>query len=536
MPLKLTSLLGSLKKTSLAAKHIEKQYLDVSKSHSNLAQEFKTALDSLKKQLNKAEADPELDPKGTKIRVVVLKGFTTKNSPIATENIHFFLTDGDVNDLQNELRAFNRVYLKKKNECAVILDLVYVGMNGDKLFFEASKGKTLINITKTIKALNTISKTKSIRIVPEGKANIAANEIKAVLSDWDILVKRFEDENEILEGIYPEDISVIPNAKQVLFQLELPIKKMHRTIKHVLEESTKEDEVVATDDSLEGQEPTRAEQAATMKATYDGWLDKFKQLKAQLAGGSKVEAKLLQELVDLEESRKAVALTVYTEVEVLELLAKYQLIQALPAYKAILVNKEKKRVRLQFKQVGQNLEQMVQNEAVMQRLLEMLDIENTMLKEIGDEVQELWGRFFESVNQTESFQQIKDRDMVQLKDDAQKLIKKLQLQARGLIQATKYLDKAQMTALAVSEKLALLRSSLRMIKDAIDQEVAALQQQSSEMHEIANSIRLAHSDTSIPTQEKTDLESTLWDKLDGVINAFTKRFEGFKIASLLGRG
>lgn len=526
MPLQLTSLLkvGVLPKTAFAINHLKDNHLEVSKDYSALSTSFKKTLDALKTQLIAGEENQLLDPKGTTLRVVVLKNFTTKSTRKSSkpkEDIYFLLTNEDEKALEKQLKFFVDKYLKKKNEFVMVLDLVYAGTKGGKYFFEALKGDTLINIANAIKALNTISKTKGIRIVGKGKANVAAQEIEAVLSDWDLLVKRFEEENELIASVYPEDEGTIPNVKQLLFQLELPIKKMHRTLKRVIEESTQDES------------PEKPQAALAMKQTYADWLAKFKALKAKVTNGSKVELKLKGELDKLEQDRARIAQTVYTEVEVLDLLAKYQLIKSIPAYKAILVNKEKKELIKLFIEIGKQLKQMVQNEAVMRRLLEMLNFENTMLEEIGQEVQQLWDRFTKSVNETVSFQQIQEGDLVQLKGDVESLIKKLQLQARGLIQATKYLDDSEMTALDVSRELSLFRSSIRNLKEAIEAEVAVLQQRSVEMYQLSNSLDLAYENTSIPREERRTLGAGMLNDLRQMVDSFNQQLSQFKPIQLL---
>lgn len=497
---------SSFKKNSFNRKHVNRHHLDVNKSHSNLIEEFKKSLRALKTNFAAAlEGEEPQDPVGTKFKLAIFKDFTTKASS-TPDDIYMFLSDVDVKSMTQELKNINDNFLKKKNNRILILDAVYVGKKGSKHYIELEKGKTLIQIANHMTAANQIARAVKFQFMGKGKApktentSLAAQEIGAIQNDTtlDQYVASFNVSYD--KFIAKAETITEENAKQSLMFLEMPLKKMQKVFKQII---------------AKGNVP--APVLAELKPKFAECKERFVEIKKMTASPDAMN-ELVLKLRELGQDVRDVRGTNYTLENVLDLSASLQMIGVTPSYKSLLKNQEK--IKKGYKQLKLVIGSMANDAAVKIELMRILNDTGVFFEDYNNKVDGMWSDFSVNVEEVESFELINTESLVSMRVQADGLVKELQGKARGLLQAAKFVNNAEMTEVEISARMAEMRASLRQLKTKLDEKMELLGGLSTQMVAKEQYMHEVHGDASIEAPRKRKVLQQTWNELEVLSEEF----------------
>lgn len=474
----------------------------------NLKQEAESNFNTLIRAI-KSVSDEEA--KGTSIRGIIIKDGTTLSIK-KTSNIFFLIPP-------HQESRYERSYLKpirdsvSKTPFAKRVDvwtLTYViDDSTPKYVFEVTPSHSkMTQITDVIKWLNSkwTPSNVLVRLANNSKEKEIAQPVIVDGGSSHPVLEEYKDLSRQLKARYPDTLlEDAAKVKPVLIPFQIGIKGLKAASKKVAEV-----------DEISDSDKERVTQS------YNNWLQKFKDARDLVAsqnGSDEVLKKLAKALQDLHIAIKELEGTAYTADDILARMADYQLIKVNPSYKSIVTNREHQLGKL-FIVIGLKLKGL--SAAVRHDLLTMLDFEGKVLNDLKAELQSIIAKFDKDADDFASFKALDTDGLESLKRRVSALIKKLQVQARGMIQAISSLN-LDLPKAEISEKLALMRSTLAKIKEQIQEQLKVLKRQTMNLVQYENKFMAIHLDPLLNLREKAKKLEACGVELENHADAFKQK-------------
>lgn len=211
--------------------------------------------------------------------------------------------------------------------------------------------------------------------------------------------------------------------------------------------------------------------------------------------------------------QKALAKTDYSLSQVMELMARCQELRVDPKAKGAFKTDET--LLKQFKMLRKVLINMVKSDDDLYNELESnLQDPLSITKQFQVELDDLWDNFATMTQDAESFQDILKQNTTTLILDIKKFQKEVEAQAKGMLEASKFLKIGD--PLAISKAMTAIRSGIVKLKDAMKTKVSNLQKLAKAMAKLEADFR--------KTTEQSIQESII-GKLETMTQQFSKESE-----------
>lgn len=510
----------TLRKESFAKKHIIQDKLEVTKDHSGLKAELKTALGKLVKELDAANKDTTKDPIDTPLLALMFNEYLTKSSKGVKGVVNVFLTTEDQEELKNPLLEIEKILKNSKPTSLVALDLLYKGEKGGFHFFEAAKGMTKISILDYIKQLNDVTKAYKVRIVGVGKSptrtrNAAAEIAEATGGE----VKAYNAHAEALNTFYEENIQGKNAAeiKAVMMQFELQMKRLEILKRSAVQKC--EDKVAeATESNNQKQLNTANQKKGEVETSYNGWLLKFTTAKGQAISSNDDQGVLIElknKLLDLNAVVQNFQEGSYSLGDVKQKLTLLQKIKETESYNPIVTDKTNKLGKL-FLVIKMRLKGLLPN-------VQELDAD-AMINDAKVKLLEIIANFKKDANAAVSFQLIDTVGGVVLNDDVSELLVALARQEAEMERVATIVGK---DSSGVADKLRTMNTGVSQISTNAGNKLGALKTSTQSMADRETKVMEVVEDDSLGLTSKVKSIEKYHDELETFVTAFNDKLDAW---------